>query len=190
MWLLVSKTHCFGTVRLGLLCSGTKGIWQPNNNNQESNLARAQSPASVVVVGSTQAWSMRNFLGKNAAVAASSSSWRSNSSNASPSFQRATLAKAENQPRLLAYVKQEGLRLTSNSSLESARLAAEWTSLDTASCWDKKTLVSRGFPADITANTWLCVKQTKTPTWIWKATRLWHRQTENMLSGNPSQRQP
>lgn len=24
MWLLVSKTHCFGTVRLGLLCSGTK----------------------------------------------------------------------------------------------------------------------------------------------------------------------
>ena len=116
MWLLVSKTHCFGTVRLGLLCSRTKGIWQPNNNNQESNLARAQSPASVVVVGSTQAWSMRNFLGKNAAVAASSSSWRSNSSNASPSFQRATLAKAENQPRLLAYVKREGLRPLTSSS--------------------------------------------------------------------------
>lgn len=79
--------------------------------------ARAQSPASVVVVGSTQAWSMRNFLGKNhAAAAASSSSCHSNSSNASPSFQRATLAKAENQPRLLAYVKREGLRPLTSSS--------------------------------------------------------------------------
>ena len=44
MWLLVSKTHCFGTVRLGLLCSGTKGIWQPNNNNQESNLGSCTEP--------------------------------------------------------------------------------------------------------------------------------------------------
>ena len=30
MWLIVPKTHCFGSVRLGLLCSATKGIWQPN----------------------------------------------------------------------------------------------------------------------------------------------------------------